>query len=457
MMMKRPLVVVVALLNLVALRVAALAASSIDERKPESAASAQPVTAATNQASRPDPEILRARIAQIDSELRNGILAFWLEHTRDPVRGGFYGLITNDLVVHPDAPRGALLSARVLWTFSAAFRRYRDPKYLEMARWASHDLEQHFWDKEQGGFYWMITADGVPTDMRKIAYVQAFGVYALSEFYRATGEAAVRDKAVELYRLLEQHCHDHEHLGYFEEFTREWKISRDRGKHGSAMGSLDQKSQNVHIHLLEAYTNLLRAWPDEGLRRNLRELIDVLTTKVLDSSDAHLRLFLAEDWTPKSDTISFGHDIEFSWLLTESAEVLGDEALLARIKPLSVRIARGTLEQGLDLEGGVMAEADPQGVTNTFREWWPQVEATAGFLNAYQISGDQIFLRQSLRSWDFIETHLVDREHGDLYQGVTATGEVRVPFKVSFWKCPYHASRACMEQIDRLTAILAAR
>jgi mannobiose 2-epimerase len=104
-----------------------------------------------------------------------------------------------------------------------------------------------------------------------------------------------------------------------------------------------------------------------------------------------------------------------------------------------------------------MAEADPHGVIDTFREWWPQAEATVGFLNAYQISGDEAYLRQSLRSWDFIATHLIDRRHGDWYQGVTATGEVRVPFKVSFWKCPYHNSRACMEQIDRLTAILQAR
>jgi mannobiose 2-epimerase len=178
---------------------------------------------------------------------------------------------------------------------------------------------------------------------------------------------------------------------------------------------------------------------------------------VLDTSTHHLRLFLAEDWTPKSDTISFGHDIEFAWLITESAEVLGDEALLAKIKPLAVKMARTTLEEGVDLEGGVMAEADPHGVIDTFREWWPQAEATVGFLNAYQISGDEAYLRQSLRSWDFIATHLIDRRHGDWYQGVTATGEVRVPFKVSFWKCPYHNSRACMEQIDRLTAILQAR
>lgn len=452
--MNRFLVVIAALLNGIALPAGAWAAST-EETKPEAAPfhrveSARPAT-------RPDAEILQARIARIDTELRDGILKFWLDHTRDPERGGFYGLITNDLVVRKDAPRGALLSARILWTFSAAFRRYHDPKYLEMARWAHADLQQHFRDKEHGGLYWMVSADGVPIDARKILYVQSFGVYALSEFYRATGETAVRDEAVALYRLIEEQAHDREHRGYFEEFTRDWKISRDRSRRGSAMGSLDQKSQNVHIHMLEAYTNLLRAWPDDGLRQNLRELIDVLTTRVLDTSTHHLRLFLAEDWTPKSDTISFGHDIEFAWLITESAEVLGDEALLAKIKPLAVKMARTTLEEGIDLEGGVMAEADPHGVIDTFREWWPQAEATVGFLNAYQISGDEAYLRQSLRSWDFIATHLIDRRHGDWYQGVTATGEVRVPFKVSFWKCPYHNSRACMEQIDRLTAILQAR
>lgn len=391
----------------------------------------------------------------VEAELRGDILPFWLKHTRDRERGGFYGYIGRDLLPRKDAPRGALLSARVLWTFSAAYRRYHDPEYLEMARWAYDDLLKRFWDSEHGGLYWMVGVDGKPIDARKVVYVQAFGIYGLSEFYRATGEQASLDRAIELYRLMETHSHDREHLGYFEEFTRDWQISRVRGVRRSAMGSLDQKSQNVHIHILEAYTNLLRAWPDEGLRHNLRELADVLLTKILDGSSHHLRLFLAEDWSPRSDTISFGHDIEFSWLIVESAEVLGDEALLARAKAEAPQIAEVTLREGVDPDGGVLGEADLKGLTSTFKEWWPQAEAAVGFLNAYQISGDRRYLAASQHSWEFIEAHLVDREGGEWFQGVSRDGRTKPPVKVSFWKCPYHNGRACLEVLSRLEALRA--
>ncbi|HVU23829.1 MAG TPA: AGE family epimerase/isomerase [Opitutus sp.] len=390
---------------------------------------------------------------QVEAELRDNILPFWLHNTRDRERGGFYGLILGSGEVEKDAPRGALLTARVLWTFSAAYRRYHDPAYLEMARWAYDDLLARFWDKDQGGLYWRVGADGVPLDRRKIIYVQTFGIYGLAEFYRATGEKPALDRAIALYRLMENHAHDRGHGGYFEEFTRDWKRSRDRGPHGSAMGSLGQKSQNVHIHILEAYTNLLRAWPDAGLKQNERDLIDVLLTRIYNPVNHHLRLFLDEDWTPRSATWSFGHDIEFSWLLVEAAETLGDESLVAAARTLAGEIAHTTLAEGVDPDGGVLGEAGPEGLTETFKEWWPQAEAATGFLNAYQITHDERFLAQSEKTWEFIERHLVDHEQGGWYRGVSRDGRKVSTMKVSFWKCPYHNSRACMELLDRLQAL----
>lgn len=394
-------------------------------------------------------------LAQAKAELREDILPFWLAHARDP-EGGFYGALKPDLSPDRTARRGALLSARILWTFSAAYRMYQDPAYLEMARWAFADLQTRFWDKESGGLYWAISAEGKPVEPKKIVYVQAFGIYALSEYFRATNERPALDRAVELYRFLEQHAHDRQHLGYFEEFTRDWKISRARGR-ASPMGSFDQKSQNVHLHLLEAYTNLVRVWPDSGARKNLLELHDVMFTKILDKSNHHLRLFLSEKWEPRSDTISFGHDIEFSWLAVEAAEVLGDEARLAEAKQEAIKIANATLKEGVDPDGGVLGEADPHGLTVTFKEWWPQAEGAVGFLNAYQISGDRRFLEASLHTWNFIEKHLIDHDRGEWFHGVSRDGKRVSPLKMGFWKCPYHNGRACMELVERLSKSNASR
>lgn len=395
---------------------------------------------------------LPALAARVETELRANILPFWLQHARDRERGGFHGEISNDLVVNQDAPRGALLTSRVLWAFSAAYRRYRDPAYLDMARWAYVDLTQRFWDDEFSGLYWSITADGKPLDTRKQIYGQVFGIYALAEFHRATGEAEALASARAIYRTIEQRARDHEHGGYFEAFDREWRRI-DRAGRG-VMGPNAGKSQNTHLHIMEAYTNLLRVWPDAELRRDLAQLVEVMLTKVLDPASHHLHLFLEDDWTPVSDGISYGHDIEFSWLLVETADVLGDTELIARVKPIAVAVARATDAEGVDPDGGVLNEADPRGVTDPAKDWWPQAEAVVGFTNAYQLSGDASFLRAAERSWKFIDAHLIDHERGEWFWGVSRDGkDLAARPKVSLWKCPYHNSRACLEFIERLHAI----
>jgi mannobiose 2-epimerase len=386
---------------------------------------------------------------RIEAELRQDILPYWLEHARDRERGGFFGQLDEGARVDKDALRGALLTSRILWTYSAAYRRYHDAKDLEMAKWAYDDLLAHFWDQQFGGLYWSVRADGVPSDTRKIIYVQAFGIYGLAEYHLASGDKAALDHAVELYQTMERRSHDHVNLGYFEEFSRDWKKSRGRGRE-SAMGSLGQKSQNVHLHILEAYTNLFRAWPDAGLKKSLVEIVDVLRTRVMDPATHHLRLFLEEDWTPQGDEVSYGHDIEFSWLLVEAAEAIGDPALVETARKDAVQIAAVTLKEGVDNDGGIMAEGDASGVKNTFKEWWPQAEGVVGFLNAFQISGEDKYLNAAFKTWDFIDQRLINHKNGEWFVGVTREGRPVAPTKISFWKCPYHNGRACMEALERL-------
>jgi len=423
--------------------------------EPPAAGAAAPSPAAVS--SPPGPAVPSADLVSLRShiaaELQNDILPFWLKYTRDRERGGFYGEISNDLVINKNAPRGALLTSRILWTFSAAYRQYHDPACLEMARWAYDDLVTKFWDKGQGGLFWSVTADGKPLVTRKVVYGQAFGIYALAEYHRATGDRAPLDRAIELYKTVESHSHDAANGGYFEEYTQEWKrLPNWRQRYVSPYS----KSQNTLLHVMEAYANLLRVWPDPGLHANLRDLAEKMLTRVLNPATHHLRLFLNDDWTPRSDEISFGHDIEFSWLLVETAEVLGDHDLIARTKTVAVEIARATLAEGVDTDGALLSEAGPKGLTNTHKEWWQQAEAVTGFFNAYQLSGDPRFLQASRHTWDFIEAHVIDRTHGEWYNLLARDGTVLSPDKVSLWKCPYHDGRACMEMVERLDRVLSA-
>ncbi|MBN1934566.1 MAG: AGE family epimerase/isomerase [Anaerolineae bacterium] len=404
-----------------------------------------------------------AWIERAETELCGNVLPFWLDHAVDRERGGFYGTISNDLVIDRDAPRGALLSSRILWTFSAAYRRYRRSEYLAMARHACDDLLAHFWDNEHGGLFWEIDAEGNVTKGRKQIYGQAFGIYALAEFFAASGEQAALDRAIDLFHLVEQYSYDPLYGGYLEACTRDWQLEEDMRL--SDMDRNEKKSMNTHLHVMEAYTNLRRVWGRDKVARDEiardliahrhREMIDVMMTRIIDRETAHTILFFDQDWPPKSDEISYGHDIEASWLLVEAAEVDGDEALIREAKDLALRMAQAVYEQALDADGGLMYEAGPHGWVDDSKEWWPQAEAVVGFLNAYQLSAQAHFLDAALASWAFIERYLIDRQHGEWFRGVHRDGTLKKDeFKVSFWKCPYHNGRACMEIAERLRTLL---
>ncbi|BET65326.1 hypothetical protein ASA1KI_02440 [Opitutales bacterium ASA1] len=392
--------------------------------------------------------------ASAERELRDAVLPFWMEHVVDRERGGFHGAVSADLVVDRDAPRGSVLSTRMLWTFSMAARMYRDPGYIETARFALDDVLGRFRDPAHGGLYWTITTDGRPLDDRKQIYAQAFGIYALAEYVRATGDTAALEHAVALQRLVERHAADPVHGGYFEAFAADW--SPLPAGTASVMGAPTAKSQNTHLHVMEAYTNLLRVWPDPTLRERQHALVRLMLDRILDPDTGHLRLFQDADWTPRSDAVSYGHDIEAAWLLHEAALVLDDPELLSRVRRVSVALAEVTLARGVDEDGALFYEGGPSGPTRTNKDWWPQAEAAVGFLDAYQISGDARFIEASAASWRFIEDHLVDRTHGEWFNSLTREREVRPLPKADLWKCPYHNSRACIELVTRLRAVVAA-
>jgi len=394
-----------------------------------------------------NPPELAALSQSAESELRGDILPFWLKYTRNPENGGYYGQIEADMTIRKGAERGALLTSRILWTFSKAYRTYHDPAYLEMATWAYRDLVEHFLDPVNGGLYWSITADGKPEKAFKQIYGQVFGIYALAEYNMATGDKEALAQAIAIYRLVELHARDRVYGGYFDVLNREWK--RPATGSPNLLGNAP-KSQNSHIHILEGYTNLLRAWPDPELRATQHELIEMTITHIIDPKTHHLILFMKDDWTPTSRDVSYGHDIELSWLLVEAANVVGDPALVAKVKPISLDIARVTLAEGVDPDGGVINEGGPHGYTNTDKDWWPQAEAAVGFLNAYQLSGDPAYFRASRHSWEFIQAKFVDRVHGDWIESVERDGTPRITPKVSLWKCPYHSGRSCFELVERL-------
>lgn len=381
----------------------------------------------------------------------NNILTYWEQHTVDLEEGGFYGRLTEDDRVVTGAIKGAVLNARILYSFSAAYRLTGNARYRKLAERSLRYIKEYFMDPLFGGVYWSVSHNGQAVDTKKQIYAIAFTVYGLAEYARATGDTACLEWAKGLYVDIEKYSFDAAKGGYLEALTREWQEIADQRL--SDKDANEKKTMNTHLHILEAYTNLYRVWRDPVLAERIRGLIHVFRAHIVDDRTGHLRLFFDEHWGLRSNIISYGHDIEASWLLVEAAEVLEDAGLIRQVKELAVRIVLASTG-GLNPDGSMSYEYDrDKEHMAAERHWWVQAEAMVGFLHAAQLTGESHFYRKFKAVWEYTKQYIIDREKGEWFWGRRADGTVMdEPGKVGFWKCPYHNSRACIEVIRRLTA-----
>lgn len=394
-------------------------------------------------------EEIQRLCVEVRAELENNILPFWMKEMKDDEQGGFYGRISGDNVLDKSASKGAILNARILWTFSAAYRVLRKNEYLEMATRAKRYLLDYFYDFEFGGVYWEVDSAGNPLDTKKQIYAIGFAIYGLSEYTRATGDVEALDFAKKLFDVIEKYSFDANQNGYLEALTREWNPIADMRL--SEKDENEKKTMNTHLHILEPYTNLYRVWKDERLKKQIHNLVNLFLDKILDSETYHLNLFFEDDWTNKYQIISYGHDIEASWLIHEAALVLGDKDLLKKVEPNIIRIARAA-DEGLNTDGSMIYEnLVAQGKVDRELHWWVQAENIVGHINLFQYFHDDKALEIALLCWNFVKCHLVDNEHGEWYWSLFSDGTVnKIDDKAGFWKCPYHNGRMCLEILERM-------
>jgi len=415
---------------------------------------------------------------EMQDVLEKNILRFWLDKMVDEENGGFYGRIDGHGQLHPDAEKGAILNARILWSFSAAYRLLEVEEYLEAATRAKDYLIEHFIDPVYGGVYWSVDYKGQPLDTKKQFYAIGFAIYGLTEYARATGDREALDFALQLYDCIEEHAFDRAHNGYIEACTREWGKIEDMRL--SELDANYPKSQNTHLHILEPYTNLLRCLRElhaqetcdyvpvlgavlpigitipletiVAVEASLRNLINIFTDRILNTETHHLDLFFEMDWTRGAGHLeSYGHDIECSWLLHEAALVLGDKKVLAKVEPIVREVAKAS-GKGLRRDGSLIHEANlDTGCVDDDLHWWVQAENVVGWFNIYQHFGDEEALERAGRCWEYIKSQLIDWSHGEWYWSRHADGTLNtVDDKAGFWKCPYHNSRMCLELIERI-------
>lgn len=489
---------------------------------------------------------LEALAAAARAELVGNILPYWVKYARDEANGGFWGTLRADNTGDPAETRSVVMTSRHLWAYSAAARTLGDPAWLEAAHWAYAALTERFVDREFGGVFWSVKPDGAGDVTKKQIYGEAFAIYGLSEYAAALAEHAAKPVdpfeplalALAIFDLLEAHARDPVSGGYVEARARDWSPTADLRLSDKDIDC--EKSMNTNLHVMEAFTCLHRtlgalAGDDAGsgtvgetgsstlaargaasgldpvglseARSRVGEALSSLVTVTMErilGEDAHLDLYFDATWKPIGDIVSYGHDIEASWLVWEAIEEL--EGASAQVSPSAhavpahpaafadspadgstqpvppppgcaatfgrseaftesagglgarwregvVRIARTALAEGFDPATGGLENETHGSRRDRTRIWWCQAEALVGFFNAWEMTGENAFLDAAQSVWRWIDRFQADRAGGDWFWAVGPDGkpDLLEP-KGGNWKTPYHNARACMEIMRRAKA-----
>lgn len=400
-----------------------------------------------------------------ENELNGNILTYWMKYAVRPDKSGFYGAV--DLSNRPveTANQACVLNARILWTFSAAAIAYPDKGYDQVAHLACQALNTRFLDPLYGGFFMELSPSFEPVNDIKHTYAQAFVLYALCQYAAFHPSQAITDQINEFFLLLDGKTHDPAGAGYGEAFSRDWQpLAENRMADHN-----EPRSMNTHLHLLEAYAQIVKTTRHETARARLAELMDIFNNNIIRSS-GHLGIFFDEEFneTKESQEIcSFGHDIEASWLLLEAAEILGDRGILEQTRRACIQMGKAVVREGMDWDGGLFLESYRNGShLRTNKHWWLQAEMLVGLMNLYEMTGDTIYWEHLKRTWSFIDTYVIDHQGGEWFTKVNRLGQpfllelpsdpspyYRNDWKVDPWKCPYHNGRACLESIKRIEKI----
>jgi cellobiose epimerase len=396
----------------------------------------------------------------------------WYPLSIDTLYGGFYSDINDKWELLGNQNKFIVTQARHVWsTANACMFYHKDNVLRKVAGHGVQFFKDKMWDKEFGGFYDLVTRNGEPIkedeSILKKAYGNAFAIYGLAAYYRASGDTTALRLAKETFWWLEKHSYDPQYGGYFQFMTRDG-IPFKNGYRISP-----PKDQNSSIHLLECFTELYKVWPDSTLRERLSSMLRLIRD-VITTNKGYLTLFLNRDLTPVSykdstdairmrnyefDHVSFGHDVETAYLMLEASEVLGMKNDTTTLR-IAKKMVDHALQNGWDNEhggffdGGYYLSGEKKAViVRNTKEWWSQVEALNSFLMMSDLfpNDEQQYYKKFCIQWNYCKKYLIDQEHGGWYfGGIDIVPDIKYAPKGSIWKCNYHTSRALFNCINRL-------
>jgi cellobiose epimerase len=407
----------------------------------------------------PTRENYRLLAAEVETNLKQQVLANWYPRALDVERGGFIQNLNEDWTPAPGGAKGIVYESRLTWTAAKAAQRFPEKSalYSDAAREGLKFLAGKMWDSQHGGFYWSVDPTGNPTRGRggsdgssKQAYGNAFGIYAAAAVYELHHDPAALELVQKGFNWYDEHGHDAEHGGYFEILTAEGTPNPNAIP--AVGGPPGAKSMNSTVHMLEALTAVYRVWPDPKVRARLRELFEIVRDKMV-RDPGYLVQFFTADWQPKPNDDSYGHDVEVAYLLTEAAEALeipNDPDTWEAAKKLvdhAMQVGWDNTNGGLFNSGGI----DGGNFAPT-REWWVEAELLNALLLMHQRYGknDPRYWDAFLAQWNWINQFGLDKTHGGWWPRVRNDGMPVHGLKSDAWTECYHQGRALLNVSQRL-------
>lgn len=408
---------------------------------------------------------------EAENHLVNELLPFWTSRMKDEINGGYITHFDKDGKDTGEDEKSLIAQSRCLYSISSAHRAgYGNGKYAELAKHGVDFLINNMWDKEFGGFYWMMDRKGNVKLDQKIIYGHSFAVYSLSEYTLATGDLLGVEYAQKVFDLIQKYCVDSMYGGYWEMFQRDWTLC------GAGSQGGDRKTFDVHMHLMEAYTTLYECTGQDVHRRKLIEVIDLLVTRMIHPVYKTGIPQFFKDWTvaPQikfdiiwgwdrfseegqkgnaTDNTCYGHNAEFAHLLIHALQILKIDVKtyidLFRI------IFEHTVNNGIDYEfGGVFVEGSHSGgVYDREKEFWQQAEVLIVLLDAVTLFGDEKYWKAYKNVHRFVQDKVVNKGVGEWYPLLSRHGEPIWTHMGHSWKINYHTVRAMIQCIRRLNMI----
>lgn len=367
------------------------------------------------------------------SELFDHVIPFWLSHSLDREKGGYFSLLERDGTVF-DTDKYAWMQGREIWMFSKLCSVYGTrPEWLEAAKLGVDFMRAHG-RAENGDFYFAMDREGRPLIQPYNIFSDCFMCTALVEYARVSGDTQAAGEGLAIYRRIQQRKENPKGI---------WTKAVPGGRNLCAMAM--PMIQMMMARELKGFV------PDEELMPIIESNLNLFFKRHVDRERECVFERVLPDGGHLFDVmegrlLNPGHALENLWFVMDVAHDLGREDLVRD----AAQIMLWTVRRGWDERyGGLFYYQDYMGyptdkLESQMKLWWVHAEAINAFLLAYRLTGSEEHLKWFRKLHDYSFEHFSDHAYGEWYGYLDRQGEPAFGLKGGKWKGFFHLPRMLM-------------